>query len=156
MSGRVCVLCYLPAACWPSVSFTVRYVRYGVGQSVRAVAERIESVLICLLFRYAPAYSPRLQPVGSRDAPCPTRPLTYEHAYEAGEVEMEIRVVGCLLFSLKTARYGSSASFRTAPPCGGPALTSMLLEVEERNWCCALAGLWSCEIAGLTLVEAAP
>ena len=99
------------------------------------------------------AYSPRLQPVGSRDAPCPT-PLTYEE----GEVEMEIRVVGCLLFSLKTARYGSSASFRTAPPCGGPALTSMLLEVEERNWCCALAGLWSCEmeIAGLTLVEAAP
>jgi len=101
------------------------------------------------------AYSPRLKPVGTRDAhgdaPCPT-PLTYEE----GEVEMEIRVVGCLLFSLKTARYGSSASFRTAPPCGGPALTSMLLEVEERNWCCALAGLWSCAIAGLTLVEAAP
>lgn len=122
----------------------------------RGGGENRESVLICLLFRYAPAYSPRLQPVGSRDAPCPTRPLTYEHAYEAGEVEMEIRVVGCLLFSLKTARYGSSASFRTAPPCGGPALTSMLLEVEVRNWCCALAGLWSCAIAGLTLVEAAP
>jgi hypothetical protein len=108
-------------------------------------------------FRYAGLFSQASAcRLTRRPLPHSSAHFAYEHAYEAGEVEMEIRVVGCLLFSLKTARYGSSASFRTAPPCGGPALTSMLLEVEERNWCCALAGLWSCEIAGLTLVEAAP
>ena len=120
-----------------------------------AVAKKIECP--CLLFRKRGVLLsiPRLQPIRGSAHATPldglkltTYPAPLTTTFGAAtEVGMEVRV-GCVLFSLSTARYGSSASFRTAPPGGGPALTRMLLEVEERNWCCALAGL--------TLVEAAP